>query len=66
MQRDDASFLREVTASVRKGECFKFNKGEKVYLEEGTVTSLVIRIRKEGTLNSYWTTTKAILTQPEK
>ena len=63
MQRDDASFLREVTASVRKGECIKFNKGEKVYLEEGTVISSVIRIKKEGNSNSYWTATKAILTR---
>jgi hypothetical protein len=64
MQRDDATFLKEVTASVKKGECVKFNKGEKVYLEEGTVISAVIRIKKEGESNSYWTATKAILTQP--
>jgi len=66
MQRDDATFLKEVTASVKKGACVKLNKGEKVYLEEGTVTSSVIRIKKEGNPNSYWTTTKALLTQPEK
>lgn len=64
MQRDDATFLKEITASVKKGECIKFNKGEKVYLEEGTVISAVIRIKKEGDSNSYWTATKAILTQP--
>lgn len=66
MQRDDATFLKEVTASAKKGECVKFNKGEKVYLEEGTVISSVIKIKKEGSSNSYWTATKAILTQPVK
>ena len=66
MQRDDAIFLKEVTASVKTGECVKFNKGEKVYFEEGTVISSVIRIKKEGSSNSYWTATKAILTQPAK
>jgi len=64
MQRDDVTFLKEITASVKKGECVKFNKGEKVYLEEGTVMSAVIRTKKEGDSNSYWTATKAILTKP--
>lgn len=64
MQRDDATFLKEVTASVKIGECVKFNKGEKVYLEEGTVISSAIRIKKEGTSHSYWTAPKTIMTQP--
>jgi len=50
MQRDDATFLKEVTTSVKKGECVKFNKGERVYLEEGTAISSVIRIKKGGSL----------------
>ena len=66
MQRDDATFLKEVTASVKTGECVKLNKGEKVYWEEGTVMSSAVRIKKEGSSNSYWTATKAILTQPVK
>ena len=66
MQRDDAAFLREVTASVTKGECVRLNKGEKVYLEGGSTISSIIRIKKEGNPNSYWTTTKALQTQPEK
>lgn len=66
MQGNDAAFLKEMTASVQKGECVSFHKGEKVSLEEGAGISTVIRIKKEGEQHSHWTTPKAILPQSGK
>jgi len=53
---DEPIFLKEITASVKNGECVMLNKGEQITLEEGTDISTVIRIKKEGIPNSYWTT----------
>lgn len=53
---DESVFLQEITASVKNGECVMLNKGEQILLEEGTDSSTVIRIKKEGAPNSYWTT----------
>lgn len=61
MQGKDEVFLKEITAGVQKGDCVRYHKGEKVFLEEGAGISTVIRVHKEGEPHSYWTTPKAIL-----
>jgi len=56
LRGDEPIFLQEITASVKNGECVMLKKGEQITLEEGTELSTIIRIKKEGSPNSYWTT----------
>ena len=60
VQHDMVAYKNLVTAGVITGECIVLRPGEKVFIVDRTLFTGLIKIRRPGELNEYWTVMEAI------
>lgn len=56
---DKEAFVDAMTTGLMTGECTMFEAGETVYLEDTSIWSGMIQVRKPGERLKYWTNLEA-------
>lgn len=60
VQQDQDAFGEHVARGVMSGQCVVLKKGAKVYLDDISVLSGVVKLRPAGSTKAYWTTHEVI------
>jgi len=60
VDQDNQAFQQALAAGIYSGICILFNNGETVYLTDTAIFSGLVRIRRQGETQEYWTNIEAI------
>jgi len=59
-QGDNQAYRQAVAAGILTGECTMFKDGEDVYITDTAILSGLVKVRRKGKLQEYWTIPKAV------
>ena len=59
-QKDAQAFRKALAAGVLTGICTLFKKGEVVYVTDATIFSGLVKVRRKGQLQEFWTYIEAV------
>jgi hypothetical protein len=60
VQKDADAFKTGLAAGIATGRCTLFKRGERVHLADTAVFSGLVKVRRPGELDEYWTNLEAI------
>ena len=60
VDRDEEAFKTALTAGLLSGACTLFRDGEIVYITDTAVLSGLVKVRRKGETEEYWTNIEAI------
>jgi len=60
VQKDKKAYERYLLAGLAAGTCTVFEKGESVYVVETAVFSGLVKVRRKGETQEYWTNIEAV------
>ena len=58
-QKDTEAFKKGLTAGVLIGRCTYFKEGEEVFIADTAVFSGLVKVRRKGEIDEYWTVIEA-------
>lgn len=56
---DNEAFGKAIRAALYSDECIAFNAGQSVQVEETAVFSGIVKLRRKGDVDGYWTNIEA-------
>lgn len=62
--RDDAALAKAAEKALRKGRCVWYQPGESLYLEDMALFSPMVKLRRNGQVQAYWTHADALVPLP--
>ena len=62
-QQDTAAFSRVLTAGLAAEVCVKFTAGEEIFLADTAILSGLVKVRRPGQFDEYWTNMEAVMTR---
>lgn len=60
VQGDHEAFNRGLAAGIVNGECTLFKKGEVVFTVDTAIFSGLVKVRRRGNVQGYWTNLEAV------
>jgi hypothetical protein len=60
VQHDDQAFSQGLAAGLLAGTCTMFKSGEEVYLADTAIFSGLVKVRRKGEMQEYWTNMEAV------
>jgi hypothetical protein len=60
VDQDDQALEQALTDGILYGECTLFSNGEQVYLKETAIFSGLVKIRRQGETQEFWTFAEAV------
>jgi hypothetical protein len=60
VQKDEEAFSQALAAGILAGTCTMFKDGEVVYITDTAIFSGLVKVRRKGELQEFWTNIEAI------
>lgn len=60
VQNDKSAFSQAIAAGILAGTCTMFKDGEEVYLADTAIFSGLVKVRRKGQTEEYWTNLEAV------
>jgi len=60
VQKDEQAFRRALAAGILAGTCTMFKDGEAVYITDTAIFSGLVKVRRKGELQEFWTNIEAV------
>jgi hypothetical protein len=60
VQKDKKAFSQGLAAGLLSGVCTMFKEGEEVYLADTAIFSGLVKVRRKGETQEYWTNLEAV------
>jgi hypothetical protein len=59
-EKDEKAFSQGLAAGLLSGVCTMFKEGEEVYLADTAIFSGLVKVRRKGETQEYWTNLEAV------
>lgn len=60
VEKDKEAFTKALTAGLLAGTCTTFKNGEVVYITDTAIFSGLVKVRRKGETQEYWTNIEAV------
>lgn len=60
VQKDSEAFKRALAAGLLTGQCTAFKAGETVYVADTAIFSGLVKVRRRGQTDEFWTNIEAV------
>lgn len=60
VQKDEQAFKQALAAGILTGACTMFKDGEVVYITDTAIFSGLVKVRRKGELQEFWTNIEAV------
>jgi hypothetical protein len=60
VQNDLEAFKKGLVAGILAGQCTMFKTGEEVFIADTAIFSGLVKVRRQGSIEEYWTTIEAV------
>lgn len=60
---DTEAFKRSLAAGILAGQCIIFQNGEPVFLADTSILAGLVKVRRKGDVEEYWTNLEAVKTK---
>ncbi len=60
VQNDKQAFSQALAAGILSGVCTMFKNGEEVYIADTAILSGLVKVRRKGQMEEYWTNIEAV------